>query len=138
MLFPSCLLSPMSPIGKDSMTKKVIRPTKGPRLHYRTSSSTSTGLPCGDSEDGSLGTSTVIPNEPVDLGAPPLAVLGPAAVTGRASDGPQAVTSTPLPWEGQRVRIEDLPDFKLRWGLVTVGSRWGAGEPCPTLYLVEG
>jgi hypothetical protein len=41
------------------------------------------------------------------------------------------------PWHGQRVKIEDLPSFKARWGLVTVYAEWPEGERCPRLYLVE-
>lgn len=43
------------------------------------------------------------------------------------------------PWAGQRVPVEDLPDFKARWGLRTVGGDPDlAGEPwMPRVYLVE-
>jgi hypothetical protein len=51
----------------------------------------------------------------------------------------QVPTWTPSLWEGQRVRLEDLPDFKARLGLRVVG-----GDPdlqgqswAPALYLVE-
>jgi hypothetical protein len=44
-----------------------------------------------------------------------------------------------LPWEGQRIKIEDLPAFKARWNLVTVG-----GDPDlegnswqPKLFLIQ-
>ncbi len=34
-------------------------------------------------------------------------------------------------WVGVRVKIEELPSFRARWGLVTVGSRWPLDLPCP-------
>ena len=47
----------------------------------------------------------------------------------------RAQVSTPA-WVGQSVRLEDLPDFKERWGLRTVGSAWLEGDGCPTVFLV--
>jgi hypothetical protein len=41
------------------------------------------------------------------------------------------------PWCGQRVRVDDLPAFKARWGLRTVGGDWPEEEPCPHLIMVE-
>ena len=38
-------------------------------------------------------------------------------------------------WVGQRVKIEDLPAFKEKWGLRTVNSEWIEGEPRPTVFL---
>jgi hypothetical protein len=47
-------------------------------------------------------------------------------------------TSIPALWEGQRVKIEDLPAFKAKWGLRTVaGDPDLDGQPwTPKLYLV--
>ena len=41
----------------------------------------------------------------------------------------------PPGWVGQRVKIEDLPAFKEKWGLRTVSSEWLEGEACPTMFL---
>ncbi len=49
-----------------------------------------------------------------------------------ATGGPPA---TP-PWHGCQVKIEDLPSFTARWGLVAVRGEWPKGETCPKLYLV--
>ena len=65
------------------------------------------------------------------------ALAGESALTARR------VATTPhtasAPWEGQRVRIEDLPDFRARYGLRVVGGDPDLkGEPWrPKLYLVE-
>jgi hypothetical protein len=40
-------------------------------------------------------------------------------------------------WHGCRIKLEDLADFKAKWGLVTVYAEWPEGDPCPILYLVE-
>jgi hypothetical protein len=52
--------------------------------------------------------------------------------------GPSSATDkrTP-PWHGQQVKLENLPDFKAKWGLVTVYAEWPEGDSCPILYLVE-
>ena len=52
-----------------------------------------------------------------------------------AVEGP--APSKPAAWEGQRVPIEDLPEFKAKHGLVTVGGCWPDGEPCPRLFFAE-
>jgi DNA primase len=46
---------------------------------------------------------------------------------------------SPAPWEGQRVRIEDLPDLQARFGLRVVGGDPDLdGQPWrPKLYFVE-
>jgi hypothetical protein len=56
-----------------------------------------------------------------------------AAMAGRAG-------AARAPWEGQRVRIEDLPPFKAHWGLRVAGGDPDLdGEPwTPKVYLVEG
>ncbi len=43
----------------------------------------------------------------------------------------------PAPWVGARVGIEDLPEFRQKWGLEIVGSRWPSDQPCPTLEFAE-
>ena len=40
-------------------------------------------------------------------------------------------------WQGRRIKLEDLADFKAEGGLVTVYAEWPEGDPCPILYLVE-
>jgi DNA primase len=47
--------------------------------------------------------------------------------------------TAPIPWEGQRVRIEDLPDLQARCGLRVVGGDPDLdGQPWrPKLYLAE-
>ena len=40
-------------------------------------------------------------------------------------------------WEGQRVKLEDLADFKAMHGLETVASEWPRGKPCPVMYFTE-
>ena len=49
------------------------------------------------------------------------------------------VSISPAPWEGQRVRIEELPDLQARFGLRVVGGDPDLeGKPWrPKLYLVE-
>ena len=49
------------------------------------------------------------------------------------------VPISPAPWEGQRVRIEDLPDLQAEYGLRVVGGDPDLdGKPWrPKLYLVE-
>jgi hypothetical protein len=49
------------------------------------------------------------------------------------------VAETPAPWEGRRVRLDDLPDFRARWGLRVVGGDPDLqGQPwAPSLYLAE-
>ncbi len=44
-----------------------------------------------------------------------------------------------MPWEGVRVKIEDLPAFRARWGLVVVGGDPDLdGEPWrPKVWVVE-
>jgi hypothetical protein len=51
-----------------------------------------------------------------------------------------ASTRPVAPWEGVRVKIEDLPAFRARWGLLVVG-----GDPDlegqlwrPKVWVVEG
>jgi hypothetical protein len=65
------------------------------------------------------------------------ALAGESVLTAR----PEAATphTAAAPWEGQRLRIEDLPDFKARYGLQVVGGDPDLeGEPWrPKLYLVE-
>ena len=57
---------------------------------------------------------------------------------GPAGNSAVAALVEPAPWEGQRVSLNDLADFKRRWGLVSVpGGGWAEGEPCPTLYFSE-
>lgn len=58
----------------------------------------------------------------------------PAPTTGFSDRFPTAAVTAP-PWAGQRVRIEDLPEFKARWGLQVVGGEWAEGAPCPTLTM---
>jgi DNA primase len=49
------------------------------------------------------------------------------------------VSISPAPWQGQRVRIEDLPDLQARFGLRVVGGDPDLdGKPWrPKLYLIE-
>jgi hypothetical protein len=54
-----------------------------------------------------------------------------------AAEPASATNKLTPPWHGQRVKLEDLPDFKARWGLVTVYAEWPEGDLCPKLYLVE-
>lgn len=44
---------------------------------------------------------------------------------------------TPPPWAGQRVKIEDLPEFKARWGLQANAGAWPEDAPCPRLGFQE-
>jgi hypothetical protein len=61
-----------------------------------------------------------------------------------ATELPSASPPTSTPprptWVGQRVRIEDLPDLKRRYGLRTVGGDPDlGGEPwTPRIFFVEG
>jgi hypothetical protein len=73
-------------------------------------------------------------------------VTGPATVLIRyrqaadpltASKSSLATDERKPPWRGQRVKLEDLPDFKARWGLVALYAEWPESERCPRLYLVE-
>jgi hypothetical protein len=52
---------------------------------------------------------------------------------------PAAARGGPSPpsWHGLLIKIEELPDFKARWGLATVYAEWPEGDLCPVLYLVE-
>jgi hypothetical protein len=60
-----------------------------------------------------------------------------AAEPPTAAEPSSATDKRTPPWHGQRVKLEDLPDFKARWGLVTVYAEWPEGARCPRLYLVE-
>lgn len=52
------------------------------------------------------------------------------------ADAPPEEPADPAPpWEGQRVALADLADFKQIHGLVTVGSEWPEGEPRPLVYM---
>jgi hypothetical protein len=62
---------------------------------------------------------------PIDV---QLAIAEPAA----RIDGP-----SPPPWHDLLIKIAELPDFKARWGLVTVYAAWPEEIPCPIVYLVE-
>jgi hypothetical protein len=62
---------------------------------------------------------------PIDV---QLAIAEPAATI----DGP-----SPPPWHGLLIKIAELPDFRARWGLVTVYAAWPEEIPCPIVYLVE-
>ena len=70
--------------------------------------------------------------------------LAPAVLAVDTKPDPKAETTPaaranvddPPEWVGQRVRIEDLADFKRRFGLQVVGSDWRPGEACPVFYLV--
>ena len=62
------------------------------------------------------------------------------AVQVEATEGDQTgkdEAPEPAPWAGQRVKIEDLPDFKARWGLQMVGGDPDLyGQPWrPQVYL---
>lgn len=50
-----------------------------------------------------------------------------------------ALLSAPVvpPWAGQRVKIEDLPAFRERWGLRVVAGSWPEGQACPVLTCCE-
>lgn len=52
---------------------------------------------------------------------------------------PVVSLTTPAPWEGQRIKIEDLPDLRARFGPQVVGGDPDLeGDPWrPTLYLKE-
>lgn len=52
-------------------------------------------------------------------------------------DNPLAAGLTAPPWAGQRVRIDELDEFKRRYGLQTVGSEWPEGQPFPVVGLAE-
>jgi hypothetical protein len=54
-----------------------------------------------------------------------------------AEELPLATDKPTPPWHGQRVKLEDLPNFKARWGLVALHAEWPEGERCPRLCLVE-
>lgn len=55
-----------------------------------------------------------------------------------ADPGPGgSVAAGPAEWEGQTIRLVDLPDYKRRWGLQVVGSEWPRGQPGPVVYLAE-
>ena len=70
--------------------------------------------------------------------------LGPDVLAVDTKPDPKAETTPaaranvddPPEWVGQRVRIEDLADFKRRFGLQRLGSDWPEGQPCPVVYLV--
>lgn len=48
---------------------------------------------------------------------------------------PAPIPAPEASWDGERIKIEDLPAFKERMGLVVVGSEWREGAPCPIVYF---
>jgi hypothetical protein len=62
----------------------------------------------------------------------------------RATEPPEAVAPlvavdrpTISSWNGCRIKLEDLDDFKAEWGLITVYAEWPEEATCPIVYLVE-
>lgn len=54
---------------------------------------------------------------------------------------PLAASSRPVaPWDGVRIKIEELPAFRARWGLKVVGGDPDLeGQPWrPKVWVVEG
>lgn len=78
------------------------------------------------------------PDTNLSAAQPLLALLAKIVIriVSEGLDSPGPGKSDPA-WVGQKVRIEDLPDFKARHGLQTVRIEWPEGSSCLVGTMVQ-